>query len=193
MARYLSKEGLKHFVEKVIGKTDISAVGDGTLKGAISSLKYSLDSIAGYVEGNGKQISGLSKEVASNYNELLGKINANTTSIQQTKDALNTTNKKVSNMNYAIISQIEGTAENVSIAAEKTGSVTIQLPHNADMSYVGCSSINVSSKYVVLSGWNRNTASSIVDEFTVYLYNTTSSTKTVNVKVEGRYVKDKSS
>lgn len=189
MARYLSKEGLKHFVEKVIGKTDISAVGDGTLKGAISSLEYSINSVAEHTESNEEKISGLAERVASNYDELAGKIIANTNSIQQTNNALNITNKNVSNMNYAIISQIEGTAENVSIAEGKTRSVTIQIPHNENMSYVGCGSINVSSKYVVLSGWNRNTASSIVDEFTVWLYNTTSSTKTVNVKVEGRYAK----
>lgn len=189
MARYLSKEGLKHFVEKVIGKTDISAVGDGTLKGAISSLKYSLDSIVENVGGNEKKISGLSQEVSSNYDVLLGKINANTTSIQNTEAALKTTNQKVANMNYASISQIEATSANVSIEAGKTGSVTIQMPHKDNVSYVGCGAIIVSSKYVVLSGWNRNSTSSTVDEFIVYLYNTTSATKTVNVKVEGRYAK----
>ena len=42
--KFLSESGFKHFVEKVIGKTDISSVGDGTLKGAVSSLNLKLDS-----------------------------------------------------------------------------------------------------------------------------------------------------
>lgn len=41
--KFLSESGFKHFVEKVIGKTDISSVGDGTLKGAVSSLNLKLD------------------------------------------------------------------------------------------------------------------------------------------------------
>lgn len=41
--KFLSESGFKHFVEKVIGKTDISSVGDGTLKGAVSSLNIKLD------------------------------------------------------------------------------------------------------------------------------------------------------
>lgn len=40
--KFLSESGFKHFVEKVIGKTDISSVGDGTLKGAVSSLNINM-------------------------------------------------------------------------------------------------------------------------------------------------------
>ena len=36
--KFLSESGFKHFVEKVIGKTDISSIGDGTIKDAVSSL-----------------------------------------------------------------------------------------------------------------------------------------------------------
>ena len=39
MKKFLDLEGVKYIINKVIGKTDISGIGDGTLKGAISSIK----------------------------------------------------------------------------------------------------------------------------------------------------------
>ena len=39
MKKFLDIEGVKYIISKVIGKTDISGIGDGTLKGAISSIK----------------------------------------------------------------------------------------------------------------------------------------------------------
>ena len=49
MARkFLDLDGLKHFISKIIGKTDISKIGDGTCTGAISALNQSkLSSISG--------------------------------------------------------------------------------------------------------------------------------------------------
>ena len=42
MARkFLDLDGLKHFISKIIGKTDISKIGDGTCTGAISALNQS--------------------------------------------------------------------------------------------------------------------------------------------------------
>ena len=46
MAKYLDLTGLKYFITKRIGKTDISKIGDGTCTGAISALNQSLDSLA---------------------------------------------------------------------------------------------------------------------------------------------------
>lgn len=43
--KFLSESGFKHFVEKVIGKTDISSIGDGTIKDAVSSLNESLSDV----------------------------------------------------------------------------------------------------------------------------------------------------
>ena len=40
--KFLDINGFKHFVEKVIGKTDISTIGDGTVKGAIWDINQSL-------------------------------------------------------------------------------------------------------------------------------------------------------
>ncbi|MCI7492037.1 MAG: hypothetical protein MSA91_04500 [Lachnobacterium sp.] len=40
--KFLDINGFKHFVEKVIGKTDISTIGDGTVKGAIGDINQSL-------------------------------------------------------------------------------------------------------------------------------------------------------
>lgn len=45
MAKYLDLTGLKYFITKRIGKTDISKIGDGTCTGAISALKQSLGNI----------------------------------------------------------------------------------------------------------------------------------------------------
>lgn len=45
MAKYLDLTGLKYFITKRIGKTDISKIGDGTCTGAISALNQSLDSL----------------------------------------------------------------------------------------------------------------------------------------------------
>lgn len=42
MAKYLDLTGLKYFITKRIGKTDISKIGDGTCTGAISALNQSL-------------------------------------------------------------------------------------------------------------------------------------------------------
>lgn len=42
--KFLSESGFKHFVEKVIGKTDISSIGDGTIKDAVSSLNLKIPS-----------------------------------------------------------------------------------------------------------------------------------------------------
>ena len=38
MAKYLDLTGLKYFITKRIGKTDISKIGDGTCTGAISEI-----------------------------------------------------------------------------------------------------------------------------------------------------------
>lgn len=46
MAKYLDLTGLKYFITKRIGKTDISKIGDGTCTGAISALKQSLGNIS---------------------------------------------------------------------------------------------------------------------------------------------------
>lgn len=46
--KFLSESGFKHFVEKVIGKTDISSIGDGTIKGAVSSLNLKMGNKLGY-------------------------------------------------------------------------------------------------------------------------------------------------
>ena len=46
--KFLDLEGLKHFISKIIGKTDISKIGDGTCTGAISALNQSkLSDISG--------------------------------------------------------------------------------------------------------------------------------------------------
>lgn len=45
MAKYFDLTGLKYFITKRIGKTDISKIGDGTCTGAISALNQSLDSL----------------------------------------------------------------------------------------------------------------------------------------------------
>ena len=39
--KFLDLDGLKHFISKTIGKTDISEIGDGTCKGAINALNQS--------------------------------------------------------------------------------------------------------------------------------------------------------
>ena len=39
--KFLDLEGLKHFISRIIGKTDISKIGDGTCTGAISALNQS--------------------------------------------------------------------------------------------------------------------------------------------------------
>ena len=54
MKKFLDIEGVKYIISKVIGKTDISGIGDGTLKGAISSIKQTMT----------ETDSELSKEVA---------------------------------------------------------------------------------------------------------------------------------
>lgn len=46
--KFLSESGFKHFVEKVIGKTDISSIGDGTIKDAVSSLNLKMDGKLSY-------------------------------------------------------------------------------------------------------------------------------------------------
>lgn len=46
--KFLSESGFKHFVEKVIGKTDISSIGDGTIKDAVSSLNLKMGNKLGY-------------------------------------------------------------------------------------------------------------------------------------------------
>lgn len=53
MKKFLDIEGVKYIISKVIGKTDISGIGDGTLKGAISSIKSLV----------GEKSSELSKEI----------------------------------------------------------------------------------------------------------------------------------
>ena len=45
MAKYLDLTGLKYFITKRIGKTDISKIGDGTCTGAISALNQSLGNL----------------------------------------------------------------------------------------------------------------------------------------------------
>ena len=46
--KFLSESGFKHFIDKVIGRTDISSIGDGTLKGAVSSLNIKMDGKLSY-------------------------------------------------------------------------------------------------------------------------------------------------
>lgn len=46
MARkFLDLDGLKHFISKIIGKTDISKIGDGTCTGAINALNQSMNAL----------------------------------------------------------------------------------------------------------------------------------------------------
>lgn len=45
MAKYLDLTGLKYFITKRIGKTDISKIGDRTCTGAISALNQSLGNL----------------------------------------------------------------------------------------------------------------------------------------------------
>lgn len=45
MAKYLDLTGLKYFITKRIGKTNISKIGDGTCTGAISALNQSLGNL----------------------------------------------------------------------------------------------------------------------------------------------------
>lgn len=45
MAKYLDLTGLKYFITKRIGKTDLSKIGDGTCTGAISALNQSLGNL----------------------------------------------------------------------------------------------------------------------------------------------------
>ena len=47
--KFLSESGFKHFVEKVIGKTDISSIGDGTIKDAVSSLNLKMELVRSHV------------------------------------------------------------------------------------------------------------------------------------------------
>lgn len=47
--KFLSESGFKHFIDKVIGRTDISSIGDGTLKGAVSSLNLKMESVRSHV------------------------------------------------------------------------------------------------------------------------------------------------
>ena len=43
--KFLDLEGLKHFISRIIGKTDISKIGDGTCTGAIRALNQSLEGL----------------------------------------------------------------------------------------------------------------------------------------------------
>lgn len=58
MAKYLDLTGLKYFITKRIGKTDISKIGDGTCTGAISALNQSLGSLANGTIINKNDIMG---------------------------------------------------------------------------------------------------------------------------------------
>lgn len=70
MAKYLDLTGLKYFITKRIGKTDISKIGDGTCTGAISALKQSLNAYdtkfanigITKIEGNYKYLIVISKQ-----------------------------------------------------------------------------------------------------------------------------------
>ncbi|WP_448754816.1 hypothetical protein [Agathobacter sp.] len=53
MAKYLDLTGLKYFITKRIGKTDISKIGDGTCTGAISTLNQSLSGLKTNVDNLG--------------------------------------------------------------------------------------------------------------------------------------------
>lgn len=57
MAKYLDLTGLKYFITKRIGKTDISKIGDGTCTGAISALNQSLGNLH-LVHLDSQQIKG---------------------------------------------------------------------------------------------------------------------------------------
>ena len=46
--KFLNERGFKYFIDKVIGRTDISTIGDGTLKGAVSSLNLKMGNKLGY-------------------------------------------------------------------------------------------------------------------------------------------------
>ena len=69
MARkFLDLDGLKHFISKTIGKTDISEIGDGTCKGAINALNQSMKlcgtwkDISATTDANGNALIGNVKE-----------------------------------------------------------------------------------------------------------------------------------
>ena len=65
--KFLDLEGLKHFISKIIGKTDISKIGDGTCTGAISALNQSMK-----LCGTWKDISATTD---ANGNALIGNVN----------------------------------------------------------------------------------------------------------------------
>lgn len=189
MARFLSKEGFKYFVEKVIGKADISEIADGTLKGAVSDQNQTIELVMERIEDLKNSLNIRTDLLNENIKSVRKLAQDNQSSIDNIKNSINTTNANVDRMNYASVSQIEGTSTNVSIDAGKKGTATVVIGHAANISLVGIGALTVSSGYVVISGWNRNTVNDTQDIITVDLYNTTASAKTVTVKVEGRYVK----
>lgn len=136
------------------------------------------------IDGLGSQLSIIDTDIQSFRVSIVELQN----SIDTTNQKIDTTDKKVATMNYASVSQIEG-SKNVTLEAGKKGSVTVTINHKAEVSMVGIGALTVSSGYVVISGWNRNSVSTVQDEIVVDLYNTTNSAKTVTVTVEGRYVK----
>ena len=48
--KFLDLNGFKYFINKIIGKTSIAGIGDGTLTGAISDLGTEYISRAGYTD-----------------------------------------------------------------------------------------------------------------------------------------------
>lgn len=42
---FLDLPGLKHFIDKIIGKTDISGIGDGTLRGAVAEVNNKITEV----------------------------------------------------------------------------------------------------------------------------------------------------
>ena len=77
--KFLSESGFKHFVEKVIGKTDISSIGDGTIKGAVSSLNLKMDSA---ITTSNIGLQSVNYANSSNYANSAGSANAATKAYQ---------------------------------------------------------------------------------------------------------------
>ena len=69
--KFLSLEGFRYFINKVIGKTDISGIGDGTATGAISELNDALSNISTTI------MVMMQKSIQLNYNTFYTEIDCN--------------------------------------------------------------------------------------------------------------------
>ncbi len=63
--KFLSRTGLKHFIDKVIGRASIDGIGDGTIKGAIASINQRFGEI-------GTEVNELSADQSTTIKTTLG-------------------------------------------------------------------------------------------------------------------------